>query len=134
MHATTVPVFAFSLLAGLATADYAPFSIPYMYTKQPNGNPAGQTNFYNIEFDVNSTNGDTPQSAYCWATWGDNNNACGTGCVPYSTQAPTGSWIQCAHNSSNLYDQTSEFAFELSPQFTIGNFSVALEQTFTQTR
>jgi hypothetical protein len=123
-----------SLLTGLAAADYSPFEITWLYTKQPNGAADGQTNYYVIEFNVSSTLGDTPQTAYCWDSWGDDlSSAFCNPCVPWSTYVPTGEWIQCAWNSSDISDETSEFYFQLYPHFEIGNFSVALQQNFTQT-
>ncbi|KAK4555418.1 hypothetical protein LTR86_007715 [Recurvomyces mirabilis] len=121
----------FTTLTSAATSPTStPFTLSNLYTKQPNGNPDGQTNFYTISFTLNSTNGDSPESGYCWASWGDNsytsNNA-------YSDYVPTGTWIQCAHNASQIGDQTSEFAFQLYKPFGIGEFEVAVLQNYTET-
>jgi hypothetical protein len=116
----------------LSQTKYSPFQIPWMTTHQPNGNPAGQVNYYHIEFNITSANGNPAEEAYCWQFWGDNNNNCGDSCVAYSTNVPTGEWITCARNKSDLSGQTSGFAFQLYPFFGIGNFALALKQNFTQ--
>ncbi|KAK1083513.1 hypothetical protein LTR33_003213 [Friedmanniomyces endolithicus] len=121
---------ALSLLAS-TTAVTADFVLSNIYTKQPNGNPDGQTNYYIFEAQVTSTDGGPGQnSAYCWSSWPDNSplsyNA-------YSDYAPLG-WVQCAHNSSDLQDKTSNFAFQLQAPFAIGDFSVALQQNYTVSR
>ncbi|KAK0932377.1 hypothetical protein LTR29_016050 [Friedmanniomyces endolithicus] len=118
---------ALSLLAG-TSAVAADFVLSSVYTKQPNGNPDGQTNNYIFEAQVTSTDGGPGQnSAYCWSSWPDNSplsyNA-------YSDYAPLG-WVQCAHNSSDLQDKTSNFAFQLQAPFAIGDFSVTLQQNYT---
>ena len=94
------PILAF-LLATTAVA-YSPFIIPYMTTHQPNGNPDGQVNYYNIGFNVTSTNGDTTQEAYCGKFWGDNSNDWDSTSVSYSTNVPVGQWLPCAVSSSDL--------------------------------
>ncbi|TKA37082.1 hypothetical protein B0A54_11943 [Friedmanniomyces endolithicus] len=119
--------YALSLLAS-TTAVTANFVLSNIYTKQPNGNPDGQTNNYIFEAQVTSTDGGPGQnSAYCWSSWPDNSplsyNA-------YSDYAPLG-WVQCAHNSSDLQDKTSNFAFQLQAPFAIGDFSVTLQQNYT---
>jgi len=121
---------ALSLLAG-TSAVAADFVLSSVYTKQPNGNPDGQTNNYIFEAQVTSTDGGPGQnSAYCWSSWPDNSplsyNA-------YSDYAPLG-WVQCAHNSSDLQDKTSNFAFQLQAPFAIGDFSVTLQQNYTVSR
>ncbi|KAK0272422.1 hypothetical protein LTR91_003924 [Friedmanniomyces endolithicus] len=121
---------ALSLLAG-TSAVAADFVLSNVYTKQPNGNPDGQTNNYIFEAQVTSTDGGPGQnSAYCWSSWPDNSplsyNA-------YSDYAPLG-WVQCAHNSSDLQDKTSNFAFQLQAPFAIGDFSVTLQQNYTVSR
>jgi len=126
-----------SLLASGALAAYDAFEVTSLYTKQPNGNPAGNVNNYVIEFDVTSNLGDIPQSAYCRTLWGDN-YCSGSGCVAYSTDVPTGEWLhRCYHNEStyatNTDDGTSPFAFQLYPYFGIGNFSFAIQQDYTTT-
>ncbi|KAK5114642.1 hypothetical protein LTR62_002215 [Meristemomyces frigidus] len=119
---------AAALCNGIAlAADYSPFLITSVYTKQPNGNPDGQTNFYNFLSQVNSTNGDSPQTGYCAAGWSDNNAG---GSDPFSEYVPTG-WTQCARSASD--SNASEFSFQLYKPFGIGNFSVAIQQNLTQT-
>ncbi|KAF2725962.1 carbohydrate-binding module family 20 protein [Polychaeton citri CBS 116435] len=121
--------------AAAAAQQYRPFEIDYMTTHQPNGVPSGQVNYYRIAFNVTSANGDEPVSAYCSDFWGDNSNnrlCSGSSCVPYSTEVPTGSWIDCAQNSSATADSSSGFAFQLFPYFSIGNFSVMIKQNFSE--
>lgn len=125
---------ASALLASAAVAlaqDYAPFEIPHMSTHQPNGNPAGQVNYYNIDFNITSKNGDSPQTGYCNTFWGDNGLSCGDTCSAESKNVPAGEWIQC--KTEYLGDVDSEFAFWLFPGFSIGNFPIQLKQNFTQT-
>ncbi|KAK0847071.1 hypothetical protein LTS02_014629 [Friedmanniomyces endolithicus] len=118
---------ALSLLAS-TTAVAADFLVSNVYTKQPNGNPDGQTNYYIFEAQVTSTDGGPGQnSAYCWSSWPDNSPSSSNA---YSDYAPLG-WVQCAHNSSDLQDKTSNFAFQLQAPFAIGDFSVALQQNYT---
>jgi hypothetical protein len=120
-----------SLLAGAAAAaDYSPFRLPYVHTSQPSGNPDGQENFYHIEFNISSTNGDLARNGYCWASWADNS---WTSSSVFSDAVPVGSWIECAHNASDISDQTSGFAFQLYKPFGIGDFAVAVQQNFTET-
>lgn len=126
------PITAFLTGATVALAqDYAPFEIPYMSTHQPNGNPAGQVDYYNIDFNITSKNGDSPQTGFCFASWGDNGVNCGNSCSAESENVPAGEWIQCT--TSRLGDVYSEFAFWLFPGFSIGNFPIQLKQNFTQT-
>lgn len=133
-HVKMKPLSALIALASVTTAAASSIYIPTLSAKQPNGNADGQTNYYTIQFTVVSDSGDDYPSGYCWASWGDNNNLCtGSACVPYSTYVPTGSWIQCAHNSSNIDDQTSEFSFQLYPYFSIGNVSLSVQQNYSQT-
>jgi len=105
-----------ALLAGATAAlaaDYAPFEIPYMTTHQPNGNPAGQVNYYHIDFNVTSKNGDSPSTGFCFASWGDNGLQpyCAPGCSAESKNVPAGEWIQCT--TEYLGNVNSEFAFWL---------------------
>ncbi|KAF1824593.1 carbohydrate-binding module family 20 protein [Dissoconium aciculare CBS 342.82] len=116
----------------LSQTNYAPFQIHWLTTHQPNGNPAGQVNHYQIAFNITSANGNPAEEAYCWQSWGDNNNNCGNSCVAYSTAVPAGEWIICARDASDLGDRSSGFAFKLFPYFSIGNFSLAVRQNFTQ--
>ncbi|TKA73465.1 hypothetical protein B0A55_05953 [Friedmanniomyces simplex] len=119
---------ALSLLASI-TVVAADFPVSNIYTKQPNGNPDGQTNYYIFESNIGSTDGGAGQNtAFCWASWGDNSF---TSNDAFSDNAPTGQWLPCAHNSSNLEDKTSNFAFMLQPEYSIGNFSVSVQQTYT---
>lgn len=39
-----------------------------MSVHQPNNNPAGQVNYYNIEFNITSKNGASPQTGFCFAS------------------------------------------------------------------
>jgi hypothetical protein len=50
-------------LAGTAAAaKYADFKIPYLTTHKPNGE---KFNYYRIEFNVTSKNGDSPSTSWC---------------------------------------------------------------------
>ncbi|KAF2766840.1 starch-binding domain-like protein [Teratosphaeria nubilosa] len=116
------------LFANLAAAakPYT-FDITSLFTKQPNGSPNGGTDYYVIEFEVTSSLGNTPQSAYCWSSWADGTTSSGA-----SKYVPDGQWISCAHNSSKLSDQTSDFQFQLYSDFKIQNFTIALQQNFSE--
>ncbi|KAH0309285.1 starch-binding domain-like protein, partial [Aureobasidium melanogenum] len=85
----------------------------------PIGNPDGQTNYYRIQFDVTSLNGGANSSATCQTSWGDNS---WLQTESYSMAVPTGKWIACG---------TNDFRFQLFPYFSIGNFSLAVQQNFT---
>jgi hypothetical protein len=100
-------------------AAYSPLVIKNLNTHQPNGNPAGQTNYYRIQFDVSSSNGGAESSATCQTSWGDNS---WLQTEAYSMAVPTGKWIACGAN---------DFRFQLFPYFSIGNFSLGVQQNFT---
>ncbi|KAK4972620.1 laccase, multicopper oxidase, benzenediol:oxygen oxidorectuctase [Elasticomyces elasticus] len=118
-----------SLLSSVSA--YSDLVVSSLTTHQPNGSPSGQVNYYSIAFTVNSANSNPSASGYCHASWGDNYCAfCNTG-VAYSVNVPTGSYISCDSSRANLGDQTSEFGFQLYPYFSIGNFSVSVQQSFT---
>lgn len=123
-----------SVLAATATAqNFAPLEITYFYANQPQGVAAGQVDYYSLQLDVSSINGDAPASAYCVASWGDNTRQCGNTCVPYSTAVPTGSWIQCYNSQADFSSGSgpdSGFSMMLFPMFAVGNFKVELQQTF----
>ncbi|THY48899.1 starch-binding domain-like protein [Aureobasidium pullulans] len=107
-------------LCTVATA-YSPFLVNSLSTHQPIGNNEGQTNYYRIAFDVTSSNGGANSSATCQTFWGDNS---WTEPEAYSVAVPTGKWIDC---------DSSDFRFKLFPYFSIGNFSLAIQQNFTDT-
>ncbi|KAL2352997.1 hypothetical protein BJ546DRAFT_1063755 [Cryomyces antarcticus] len=105
-------------------------------TKQPNGSPEGQTNYYNTIFNIaassiasNGTN--VTDLAYCWASWADNCGLC-TPSYAYSTYVPTG-WIQCDKSSSqaNFGKKEGAFAFRLHPYFSIGNVTIDVAHNVT---
>ncbi|KAI4841883.1 starch-binding domain-like protein [Aureobasidium sp. EXF-8846] len=98
---------------------YSPLVIQNLSTHQPNGNPAGQTNYYHIQFDVLSSNGGAESSTTCQTFWGDNS---WLQSEAYSMAVPTGKWIGCGAN---------DFRFQLFPYFSIGNFSLAVQQNFS---
>ena len=108
------------IFAPLITASYSPFSISPITTHQPNGNPDGQVNYYHINFTVSSTNDAAgPTSAICTKTWSDN---AWTQPQAYSVNVPTGSWMACSPSS---------YSFQLYPYFSIGNFTLGVQQNFT---
>lgn len=115
MWKTIGSVTAFCSLA----VAYSPLVIQNLSTHQPNGNPAGQTNYYRIQFDVLSSNGGAESSTTCQTFWGDNS---WLQSEAYSMAVPTGKWIGCGAN---------DFRFQLFPYFSIGNFSLAVQQNFT---
>lgn len=102
-------------------ADYSPFIIDPLTTHQPIGNNEGETNYYSISFNVSAANGVLPanETATCSASWSDNSWAQS---AAYSLYVPTGSWIQCGD---------SDFSFQLFPYFSIGNYTLAVQQNFT---
>lgn len=104
------------------TFAYSSFSISSMTSHQPIG--SGSTNFYFINFEINSTNSGSPSTAYCQVSWGDNG---WTRTEPYSINVPTGSWTNC-DSSQGAYDGDSAFQFQLYPYFSIGNFTVEVKQ------
>lgn len=116
MWKTVVLPAAFCSLA----VAYSPLVIKNLNTHQPIGNPDGQTNYYRIQFDVMSSNGGANSSATCQTSWGDNS---WLQTEPYSMAVPTGKWIACGAND--------DFRFQLFPYFSIGNFSLAIQQNFT---
>lgn len=107
-----------AVFCSLAAA-YSPFLITNLNTHQPNGNPDGQVNYYRIQFDVSSSNGGADSSTTCQTSWGDNS---WLQAEAYSVAVPTGKWIAC---------RTNDFRFQLFPYFSIGNFSLAVQQNFT---
>ena len=110
---------AVALTSTAATvAAYSPFLVKPLSTHQPNGNPDGQVNYYNIAFTVSSLNGGN-STGECSTFWGDNGY---TEQEAYSVNVPTGSWIECG---------ASEFSFQLFPYFSIGNFTLAIQQNYT---
>lgn len=98
---------------------YSPFLVDSLSTHQPIGNNEGEVNFYRIQFDVSSSNGGAESSTTCQTSWGDNSWA---NTEAYSLNVPTGKWIDC---------DSSDFQFQLFPYFSIGNFSLAVQQNFT---
>lgn len=115
MWKTAVLPVAFCSLA----AAYSPLVIKNLITHQPIGNPEGQTNYYRIQFDVTSSNGGASSSTTCQTYWGDNS---WVQPESYSMAVPTGKWIACGAN---------DFRFQLFPYFSIGNFSLAVQQNFS---
>jgi hypothetical protein len=109
---------AAAALCSLATA-YSPFLVKSLSTHQPIGNNEGQVNYYRIQFNVSTCNGGVESSTTCASFWGDNS---WTEPEAYSMAVPTGKWIAC---------DSSDFRFQLFPQFSIGNFSLAVQQNFT---
>lgn len=108
--------------AAVAAAALSPLQINPLSTHQPNGNPDGQVNYYRIAFTVESTNGaaaGSNSSAQCALSWGDNSYEQQEA---YSVSVPTGSWTQCG---------SSEFSLQLYPYFSIGNFTLGVQQNFT---
>ena len=111
----------FHLVAANGPGDFIPpFYIQNITTHQPTGNPDGQVNYYRIDFYANNTYG-SDVTAHCSTFWGDNSCTTGTGpgCAPYSVNVPTGDWIAC---------DAAGISFQLYPYFSIGNFSIALQQ------
>ncbi|KAK5733610.1 hypothetical protein LTR17_009600 [Elasticomyces elasticus] len=119
--------YAITLLASITAVVGESWTVSKISTKQPNGSPDGQTNYYNIGSEITGASGCTSESAYCWAFWGDNGAGSGNA---YSAYAPTG-WTQCAHNSTDLYDFTSNYAFKISSPFSIGNFDITYQNNYT---
>lgn len=109
-----------TLLVTLVSA-YSPFMVKPLTTHQPVGNNEGQTNYYQIAFNVSSSNGiaGAVSSSSCSASWGDNSYLQSQA---YSLDVPTGYWIGC---------DNSEFSFQLFEYFSIGNFTLAIQQNFT---
>lgn len=115
------------LLSGaslLAYATASSFRLDPVTTHQPNGNPDGQVNYYHITFNVTSPMDDSV--ACCTATWGDNS---WQESEAYSMNVPTGDWISCA-----AVEKSAQVAFQLYPYFSIGNFSLSIEQNYTDDR
>ena len=80
---------------------------------------AGQVNYYHIRFDVSSANGPANNSSgTCYTFWGDNQYLSKNA---YSENVPVDEWISC---------DGSDFSFKLFPYFSIGNFSLAVQQSF----
>lgn len=120
MHFTT-----FCLLAYVAAVSAASsFLLDPLSTHQPNGNPDGEVDYYNIQFNVTSS---LDQSvASCEATWSDNS---WEQTEAYSVNVPTGEWISCT-----AVENEAQLAFQLYPYFSIGNFSISLQQNYTDDR
>lgn len=114
-------ILSLAFLAGAAVA-YTPFTIAPLTTHQPNGAADGDTDYYSIQFTVNSTNAGSDSSGTCSKSWGDNGSQ---NQEAYSMYVPTGEWITCSGSS--------EFAFQLYPYFSIGNFTLGIQQNFTNT-
>ncbi|GAB7351095.1 hypothetical protein MBLNU459_g1561t1 [Dothideomycetes sp. NU459] len=110
----------FASIVSLVSA-YTPFLVDPITTHQPIGNNEGQTNYYQISFNVSSSNGAAGANASgeCAVSWSDNSWAQSEA---YSLYVPTGSWIACG---------SSEFSFQLFPYFSIGNFTLAIQQNLT---
>jgi len=113
---------AFLAGAAVASSSYTPFIIAPLTTHQPNGAADGDTDYYNIQFTVNSTNAGSDSSGTCSDFWGDNGSQ---NQEAYSVGVPTGEWIACSGSG--------EFAFQLYPYFSIGNFTLGIQQNFTDT-
>lgn len=135
--------YTLPLLAGVATAAPAvqerqsldSFSIPSITTHQPNGNPAGNVNYYSIDFNVSSYTTLDGRSATvkCSTFWGDNSCTFTNDCKPYSTNVPTGEWIPCNPELRGT-DDLGEFAFQLYDRFSIGDFDISLRQNVNYSR
>lgn len=121
----SLSLMATLIAAAHTAAAYSPFVIKPLTTHQPIGNNEGETNFYSISFTVSSCNGaeGANSTATCQQSWGDNSWAQS---ADYSLYVPTGEWIACG--------QDSEFSFQLFPYFAIGNFTLAVQQNFTDIR
>jgi hypothetical protein len=126
MHSNSItpllPILLHPLLTLALTP--SPFTLSSLTTHQPNGNPAGQVNYYNIAFSINSTNSGAPTTAWCQTFWGDN---AWTQPEAHSVNVPTGKWIAC-DSAPAAYDGNSTFQFQLFPYFSIGNFSLAVRE------
>lgn len=115
-----------SLLTLATTAlAFQPFLLPELTTHQPNGNPAGQVNYYRIAFTVTSTTSNGTSSGYCNRFWGDNS---WLDDEAYSLYVPTDEYV-CDSSEENLGDKASNFRFKLFPYFSIGNFSLEVKET-----
>ncbi|KAM3424310.1 hypothetical protein BST61_g11153 [Cercospora zeina] len=114
----------FALLAACVTgaSAYSSFVIPTLTAHQPIG--SGSTNFYLIEFDIQSVNSGNQRSAYCLKSWGDNG---WSRPEAYSVNVPTGEWFKC-DSARGTYDGASAFSFQLHPYFSIGNFSLSVKE------
>lgn len=51
-----------ALAGAAAAADYGDFEIPYLKAHMPNGQ---KFDYYDLEFNVTSSHGDSPSSAWC---------------------------------------------------------------------
>lgn len=113
-----------TLAAAVAAAEtlYSPLLINPLTTHQPIGNNEGNTNYYSIRFGVTSANGNgnSSSSGECAASWGDNP---WTSSAAYSEHVPAGERIACG---------SSGFSFQLAPYFSIGNFSLAVQQNIAE--
>ncbi|KAK4545452.1 hypothetical protein LTR36_002802 [Oleoguttula mirabilis] len=122
------PISSFLLALASTAATVAAqgsFTIPNITSHQPNGSPEGQVDYYSMGFAVTSTLSGN-KSGYCTKGWSDNDD---TSQVAYSENVPTGSWVQCDSSSANYGDGDSEFAYQLFPYFSIGNWSIQVQQT-----
>ena len=104
------------LFVAVADLSTATFHIPNLTTRQPTDNSGN----YSILFSVYSDSAGTGTRTPCHAAWANNVCTSGSaGCAAYSTNVPTDSWLPC---------DTTEFVFQLYPDFAIGNLSVAIQQ------
>ncbi|KAK5123265.1 hypothetical protein LTR85_002695 [Meristemomyces frigidus] len=104
---------------GNSSASLGSYIIPSISSHQPTGAVDGDVNYYHMSLTVNATTSGS-ESGYCHATWSDNVY---TSQDAYSDSVATGSWIKCDSSSANYGDEDSEFAFQLFPYFSIGNYS-----------
>ncbi|KAI4143406.1 MAG: hypothetical protein LQ340_007015 [Diploschistes diacapsis] len=111
---------ASTLASHVSASSYLPFSVSPLSTHEPNGNPEGDVNYYHINFTVSSSNDASGESsAICTNSWSDND---WEQPQAYSVNVPTGSWIACS---------PSTYSFQLYPYFSIGNFTLGIQQNFT---
>ncbi|KAK3071710.1 glycoside hydrolase 15 protein [Teratosphaeriaceae sp. CCFEE 6253] len=110
---------AIPLLASITAVAAEQWTITHLSSQAPTDDRFAATNAYSIEADVSSSSGCGIYNAYCSTRWASPDDA------PYDQ------WIQCAHNSSDPEDRTSDFAIQLYPEFAIGDFSIGLQQNYT---
>lgn len=109
-----IGIFAVSSRA----VEYTPFTITGLTTHEPNGSPDGQTNFWGINFSINSTNdheGTLNPSTYCHESWGDG----GANTLPPAVN----NWIPC---------DNPQYSYKLTNDYTIENFTLAIQQNITE--
>ncbi|CZT16626.1 uncharacterized protein RCC_02460 [Ramularia collo-cygni] len=120
------------------------FEITSLKTHQPNGDPSlpsdcanfsDQQGCYIISFDLLRPTDNPllpdPQTAFCVATWADNNPAnCHLtyeGCdVPFAVNSPT-CWTRCWQDRRQEFDRLSGFLFRLGKGFQVGEFVVEVQ-------